>query len=385
MSLLGDAADRAAVDAVERLLRDAVDAAQTPTRPLEERALLRTAQSHLALLLAQQRREEEAHAVMHQLGCLYRLAPEVLSYDLLPPAVDSDAATVEVAAGLDDALPTSMLDHLHACFAPDADFWKSHKYCSPDTGYFSYSHALHFAKQPTTQWEQILLTLRTVVAKRVRPDVARATHVEWWAHCRPHSNGHQLHFDSDAEGKLDAHGQPRHPIASCVLYLSSDDASRVGGPTLVTTQRRGDSALCTAGWLGYPTFGRLLSFDGGVLHSVVPGRGPSPAPGKRRVTLMVAFWDGIDIVPGDKPGASRPFPARDAGDTPVWVTQLSGGSTLRDDWEADAVLARQAKLVPLRPLPRVWADADEARNTADGVALAQLHGMPHYDTCFQGF
>ena len=32
------------------------------------------------------------------------------------------------------------------------------------------------------------------------PHVAGATACEWWAHTRPHCNGHQMHFDSDNEG-----------------------------------------------------------------------------------------------------------------------------------------------------------------------------------------
>src|SRR4051812_969890 len=43
-----------------------------------------------------------------------------------------------------------------------------------------------------------------------------ATHAEWWAHCRPHASGHQLHFDSDDEGR----GGVRNPSVSTVLYLS---------------------------------------------------------------------------------------------------------------------------------------------------------------------
>ena len=386
--LRGDCRDETGVANVELLLRNAVQAAQGEGRSATK--LLADARSHLALLLAQQRREEEAHTEMRQLGCLYRLAPEVLSYELGAPHACDEAGTVEVAAALDGALPPSLVAHLSACFAPDAGFWQAHRYHSPDTGYFSYSHALcdvsrTDAAPPPTAWDQALRALHTLAAQ-LRPDVAGATHVEWWAHCRPHSSGHQLHYDSDAEGLPDASGQPRHPIASCVLYLSSDDAARVGGPTLVTQQRRGDSVLGQTGWLGYPSAGRLLVFDGGVLHGVIPGRCPSPAPGQRRVTLMVAFWDGIDILPGDNPGASRPFPPLDRPDTPDWASRLAAGP-LREEWAADAVRERahNAQKVALRPLPRVWADADEQRNAADGVALAQLQGMPHYNACFQGF
>ncbi len=41
-------------------------------------------------------------------------------------------------------------------------------------------------------------------------------YAEWWAHCRRHPAGHQLHFDSDDEGT----GGVRNPIISTVIYLT---------------------------------------------------------------------------------------------------------------------------------------------------------------------
>ena len=48
------------------------------------------------------------------------------------------------------------------------------------------------------------------------PQAAEARFAEWWAHCRPHHTGHQLHFDSDDEGE----GGVRNPIITTVLFLS---------------------------------------------------------------------------------------------------------------------------------------------------------------------
>ena len=107
------------------------------------------------------------------------------------------------------------------------------------------------------------------------------------------ASGHQLHFDSDDEGR-GASG-PRHPLVSTVLYLSKAD---VGGPTLVTRQVRTDSEMRLSGpaALVAPRENRVLAFDGQLLHAVVPGRGPSRSPTARRVTLMIAFWDKLANV-----------------------------------------------------------------------------------------
>lgn len=50
------------------------------------------------------------------------------------------------------------------------------------------------------------------LAERSFPEVKEAKFVEWWAHRRPHSSGHQMHFDSDNEGR----GGVRNPIVRCV-------------------------------------------------------------------------------------------------------------------------------------------------------------------------
>lgn len=57
------------------------------------------------------------------------------------------------------------------------------------------------------------------------PDIplSEARYCEWWTHNRPHSCGHQFHFDSD-EPKLErgngAIGDVTHPIFSTIIYLT---------------------------------------------------------------------------------------------------------------------------------------------------------------------
>lgn len=56
------------------------------------------------------------------------------------------------------------------------------------------------------------------LAERSFPEVKEAKFVEWWAHRRPHSSGHQMHFDSDNEGR----GGVRNPIVRCVAAADKD-------------------------------------------------------------------------------------------------------------------------------------------------------------------
>lgn len=366
-ALRGDA-DQAQLQEVEELL---VAACQGPPPALTAaKAAAREARSKLALLLAQAGREEEAVAHMLRLGCRYRLADVVLRYALPPEASSVDC---EYAASFDGVLEPAALGHLQRCFAPDAPFWAAHAYQQPSTGYFSYTHSLK--EPPRCAFEQLLAA---VVARATawRPASAAATAVEWWAHCRPHGSGHQLHFDSADEGA--GAGGPQHPFVSTVLFL---DAS-CGGPTLVTPQRRSGpgATLAATGWLAHGREGRLVCFDGGVLHGVLPGRGPTPQPGVRRVTLMVALWPHQESRDVATVGAARAFPVGPGA--PAWAVQLAGGPP-RPEWELLA--ARPAAGAPLSQLPRVWQDVDVAVNEAVHAPLAQLTSLPHYGFCFQGF
>ncbi|CAN0148701.1 unnamed protein product, partial [Discosporangium mesarthrocarpum] len=223
-------------------------------------------------------------------------------------------------------------------FDPGSPFWSEHGYNSETgtPGYFSYVHSLEGAPgtsieqarcQPCCRGEdvgkkkQVIHHVRNLAVQEF-PEVSEARYAEWWAHCRPHSSGHQLHFDSDNEGK----GGVRNPIVSTVVYVTGD----IGGPTLVTTQRLNSTRLAERGWIVHPKENRLCIFDGGVLHGVIPGRGVPPpssnaigSPGvveqgqgqgqgqrQRRVTWMVAFWRDIKARPRKDglPGAAQPFP-----------------------------------------------------------------------------
>lgn len=82
-------------------------------------------------------------------------------------------------------------------------------------------------------------------------------------HSRPHTSGHQLHFDSDETGLMQG-GSAVHPIVSCVMYLTDD----AGGPTLITDQTL-VSGLAEQGWLSSPQTNRLLAFDARFLHGAV--------------------------------------------------------------------------------------------------------------------
>ena len=332
-------------------------------------------------------------------GFVCRLAPGILRYPRAPTPTGSNVPAAPqpragMACALDGALSSGMLAQLQKAFSPASPFWKEHSYACGVSPFFSYVHSLE--GEPRTGFDRLLRRLRQRVIDAGFASVASARYAEWWAHCRPHGTGHQMHFDSDNEGS----GGIRNPLASSALYLT---AAGIGGPTLVTDQRRvgANSGMAQRGWLLLPNLNRYLIFDGKLLHGVVPGRGcPAPAGPSgawqpnlrqaaaqgpeldaeqpteqppRRVSLMVAFWPHIRKRESERPGAAMPFPYDSVGGG-------SGASTWPAlfDWpEASDGSPPEAQAVPLSPTSPVWQPTD--------AGLDLTSEMPDYDACFQGF
>jgi hypothetical protein len=411
----------------------------------------RTASNYLSLLLCQTGRWKDSSPFLERQGYTCRLSSKVLDYplpnDLLPlpknPAVQgalgSDSAPCQI---FDDFLTEQELIYLRSVFEhPQSDYWTSHKYSvDPPSPYFSYVFPLadvcsdNGVGSPNAGSYGLLgrLVDRTWHflkghSSNVFPRLGEATHVEMWAHNRPHASGHQLHFDSDNEGNCDDRdSHVRHPLISTVFYLSGpvgeSSPSRsgepisckqldVGGPTLVTNQRLIHKHLAAKGWLCYPKQGRLVALDGKYLHGVIPGKPmlqqsadrvfqpcadidlPQPTEtfdrSHRRVTLMLAYWKGIRVRPGELPGAARPFPTADIGDVmdslPKWTQQLRTDTselTLEDVGPRPLV---RRDMEPTVPCPVAPVAVEPVYETLDGTPWTRKMGLPDYDCVFQGF
>ncbi|GAB5361570.1 hypothetical protein AAMO2058_000724200 [Amorphochlora amoebiformis] len=328
-----------------------------------------------SLLLIQQNQPEQADSILSKLGYKLRLPDLVLRHShkntVSSPSESQAAVLNRIIAVTDEALPSHMLAQMRLSFVdndsstsqpPALDgsskhpplFWREHKYREVRGAYFSYAHRL--GEKPQNGLDVIVHHILKIVTK-FYPRVKDAKFAEWWAHRRPHSTGHQLHYDSEDEGK----GEVRHPIVSTVLYLSEG----VGGPTMVTDQRR-DQALATFGALAFPKVNRLVAFDGSVLHGVIPGVGYSPSAGARRVTFMCAFWDTLNV----RREATDPGPAR-------LIPSLTT-SHQRYTWiQMHKVIPSEDKMD--NSYKRIW----ETVSTRDEKKDNQ-NGVPGYEACFQG-
>merc|ERR1719356_1518628 len=92
-----------------------------------------------------------------------------------------------------------MLAALRGAFGRGAPFWREHSYNelsgAGECGYFSYRHSL--TGGPDLSVLDAIIQCLFELAKQAFPESARACAAEWWAHCRPHACGHQLHYDAD--------------------------------------------------------------------------------------------------------------------------------------------------------------------------------------------
>ncbi len=238
--------------------------------------------------------------LLNRMGYAYKLSDEILRYSYKDKENESTSSSSSFSSStsmtadpdtpsshlslfrmLDSSLPAPLLAALQRAFAPTSPFWSAHAY-GGDRGYFSYVYPLTL--KPRTVLEQAIQRLHAC-ACAVHPVAKEATVAEWWVHSRYHNYGHQLHFDSDDEGRNGI----RHPCLGSILFVTGE----CGGPTLITNQvLRGPMA--DQGWLVEPSTNRYMVFDARYLHGVIPGAGVAPGGGKeRRMTLMVAYWKEI--------------------------------------------------------------------------------------------
>jgi hypothetical protein len=324
--------------------------------------------NRLIMLLMQSGRWSLCIPGLKQLGCKVRLASCVLDYDatVTAPGLSNRPDPPGIAA--EGAVPPPAFAALQRALGPlDAAYWTHHNYSvEPPSPYFSFviptsASLLTGADESLGVIGVLIQTVYQLGQKRFGDEkMAKVHFAELWAHNRPHASGHQLHYDSDDEGR----GGIRNPIVTSVLFLQGE----VGGPTLLTTQRLKDNHLCEYGWLCHPKEGRLLVFDGTVLHGVIPGKGVSPSVGQRRVTVMVALWEHIQTRPGDGPGSARPFPQEKP--LPQWAKDI----TLR---VSTTPISTEACVVP-QFLPRVWENID-------GQPIDPSAPICAYDEVYQGF
>eukprot|EP00937_MAST-01D_sp_MAST-1D-sp2_P007452 g7452.t1 len=360
-----------------------------------------TARGLLALLLCQRANpadDREAAALLQRCGHRFRLSREIFHYE----EQSGDSEGGGAAAGpsptgtfvyaVDGLLAPAAFDRLQRLFGPCSEFWRAHQYDAAHwttRPYFSYLHELRTLCSPARNvMEATITAVHRLLLAHWPEEMADARFAEWWAHCRPHHSGHQLHFDSEDEGR----GELRHPLFSTVLYLSG---AGIGGPTLVTAQRKGDSALPKEAYLAFPAANRLVAFAGDRLHGVIPGRGearPTLAGSRtpHRITLMIAFWRDVkrraQLHEDGSIAASHPWPAADA---PGWHRGFDG-------CEEPVVGAAPARVAPQRVRGAVWqplserksgggrGDGDQQRSFVEGLGWQDRSRMPSYEQCFAG-
>ncbi len=163
-----------------------------------------------------------------------------------------------------------------------------------------------------------------------------------------------------------------------MLFLSGGPSH---GPTLVIDQCADSDELGCRGWTVCPKQGRLLLFDGALLHGVLPGTGalsslggdPTTScsgreatgadPGSStadecRITLMMAWWrkGDMEVQSDQAPGPMRAPPwSRGRGSQHRWPDEFGAsgkdatGHAMDDEAAEDGIMQVSPVWVPVLP------------------------------------
>ncbi|KAJ1449767.1 hypothetical protein M885DRAFT_500400 [Pelagophyceae sp. CCMP2097] len=344
------------------------DVARAPSRrkavaPAAQRAI---AAYQLATLLFQAGEAEQGDAVIWRLGFTLRLNDGVLAYDRTFSAAAKTAPPRSAKlCALDGALAAEDFDALRRCFGAGGAYWGAHEY--PTQNFFSYNVRLDADGEPGNDsglgaLRDILQRAQRTVSKSL-PGVAAAKSVEVWAHAREGDGHHQLHYDLDENALRRADRCVRSPIASSVLYVETVDDEAAGAPTLVVDRALGGdyrAADDDRGWLIWPKPNRLLTFNGDLLHAVVPTICRRPPQGNRkRVTVMLGWW-GADV---DVSAAGTLSPNVRLEDDAPWLRSALRAETAAAETAAAETPASETPApAAFAAVPRVWH-----RIAADGA------------------
>lgn len=163
---------------------------------------------------------------------------------------------------------------------------------------------------PRCTLERLALAVFESRTAGVSYDPARSG-AEWWAQVR--SEGHpeediQFHWDVD-ESICDTFGLHVQPQISTVLYLTDCGAPtlilRVPGPRYVDSVARDTYGAILDGFISWPKTGKLISFDGELLHGTVPvsqTRAHTSEPlhsGEPRITVTQIAEFSTQVLPLD--------------------------------------------------------------------------------------
>jgi len=228
----------------------------------------------------------------------------------------------------DNCLPNDLFNRLGNIFSPSGRFFVKHDYFnSGGDSFYSYNtplpqYSASASASSSSKSENIIQEIGIFILPQLQQAFPqknfhqKGISIEWWCHARQGGQGHQLHFDLNEQALFEAQQEARmndydspvklpthlHPLVSCILYIDAGDSA--AGSTLVTDQILTPESRATRGWLVEPKDNRLMAFDGGLLHGVIPKLPTKQS--KHRITLMLGFWSP-GIVLSDAPSLPLPI------------------------------------------------------------------------------
>ncbi len=124
----------------------------------------------------------------------HRLSSCVLNYP--PESVEciSNPPAETLLSCFDDFFVSKTFKSLQGIFDKNSSFYSYHSYNELESlGYFSYVYDL--SATPRNLIESSILKIYEFIKLKFPEKAKLIKTAEWWAHCRPHFMGHQMHYD----------------------------------------------------------------------------------------------------------------------------------------------------------------------------------------------
>ncbi len=339
----------------------------------------------LAVLLCQLGQSEQADKYLSALGFRYKLSEFIFAPSFTGHKKCKKTNTSTLARAIDGAIPASLLETLRVCFGSDSSFWVDHNYPTP--AFFSYNELRGSGSVIDSLVSQHILPIvsQAFPEKKLNSNVHS---YEWWSHCRNDAKSggaHQLHFDLD-ETRLAKSGKAHSPLVSVVIYLTNGSSNLA--PTLVTDQVLHPDSVASHAVLCTPKQGRILMFDGQLLHGVVPYipteedfiaaeiEAEKANLGNQescRITLMIGLWGkGVTTSKTPKkishstPLTSNMRPAYDFG---------SAGHYKDSDTLSYKNNTNKVEFTPIEEISPVWTQVEGIYTNPDPTTPLEINDM----------
>eukprot|EP00397_Hematodinium_sp_SG-2012_P009992 GEMP01010092.1.p1 GENE.GEMP01010092.1~~GEMP01010092.1.p1 ORF type:complete len:562 (+),score=124.76 GEMP01010092.1:494-2179(+) len=216
--------------------------------------------------------------------------------------------------------------------------------------------------EPKNNYEALALNIFKHHTEGVDYDAARSG-AEWWTVIMDDDAEVGLHWDRDYAMEEDTEVQI-HPHLGTVLYLCTGGQPTVLFPcpsTVCSTETVEPMSTCPP-WVSYPKVGKLITFDGRLLHGAFQAMTNEKASNGQRIVFLANIW--LNWKPIAVQRFEGTLPLDDAVKEVTWSAgseckevQSSTAESQTDAWDFKTNGSRY-RVAGVFPNPKTWGEGD---------------------------